>query len=57
MSIDFYDVALIGFAPSERATFETFFRLVSSRRAKPFRAVDDVTKARVVSSTPERIIG
>jgi CheY-like chemotaxis protein len=45
---DFHDIALVGFAPSERATFETFFRLVSSRRPKPFRAVADVATADVV---------
>jgi CheY-like chemotaxis protein len=48
VGVDFHDVALVGFAPSERATFETFFRLVSSRRPKPFRAVDKVEAAHVV---------
>ncbi len=48
MSAEFHDVALVGFAPSERATFETFFRLVSSRRPRPFRAVDKVETAHVV---------
>jgi CheY-like chemotaxis protein len=48
LAAEFNDIALVGFASSEKATFETFFRLVSSRRAKPFRAVDDVASAAVV---------
>jgi CheY-like chemotaxis protein len=45
---NFHDVALVGFAPSEYATFETFFRLVSSRRARPFRATGQIAGAKLI---------
>jgi two-component system, cell cycle response regulator len=45
---DFYEIALIGFTPSEHATFETFFRLVSSRRPKPYRAIKETSTASLV---------
>jgi CheY-like chemotaxis protein len=45
---DYYDVALVGFSHSEYATFETFFRLVSSRRPKPFRATVQLASASMV---------
>lgn len=48
MTREFHDVALVGFSPSEYSTFETFFRLVSSRRVKPFRASMHVANASMV---------
>lgn len=43
-----YEVALIGFSRSEVATFETFFRLVSSRRPRPFRVTTQISGAHAV---------
>jgi CheY-like chemotaxis protein len=48
VSNDFNDIALVGFTQSEFATFETFFRLVSSRRARPFRATAQIANAKLV---------
>ncbi len=48
MANDFYEIALIGFSPSEFSTFETFFRLVSSRRPKPYRAIKEMPTASLV---------
>ncbi|MGL5004838.1 MAG: response regulator [Casimicrobium sp.] len=48
MSQETFEVALIGFTPSESSTFETFFRLVSSRRAKPLRTGSTLSNAQLV---------
>jgi CheY-like chemotaxis protein len=41
-------VALVGFTAAEYGTFETFFRLVSSRRPRPFKASRDLAGASLV---------
>jgi two-component system, cell cycle response regulator len=48
MSTEYNDIALVGFTQSEFATFETFFRLVSSRRPRPFRASAQIVGAKLV---------
>ncbi len=48
MSQEFNDIALVGFSGFEFSTFETFLRLVSSRRPKPYRAVRTGDTARLV---------
>jgi two-component system, cell cycle response regulator len=48
MNQEFHDIALVGFSGFEFSTFETFLRLVSSRRPKPYRAVRTGDTARLV---------
>lgn len=48
MQTDFDAIALVGFSTFEYATFETFFRLVSGRRARQYRAVRTGDQARLV---------
>ncbi len=48
MSNPTLSIALLGFPPAERATFETFFRLVSSRRPRPLEISSAANQAQVV---------
>jgi two-component system, cell cycle response regulator len=48
MNANFNDIALVGFSSFEFSTFETFFRLVSARRPRPYRAVRTGDQARLV---------
>jgi two-component system, cell cycle response regulator len=48
MSTQYNDIAVVGFSAFEFSTLETFFRLVSSRRARPYRAVRTGANAAMV---------
>jgi two-component system, cell cycle response regulator len=48
VNANFNDIALVGFSSFEFSTFETFFRLVSARRPRPYRAVRTGDQARLV---------
>jgi CheY-like chemotaxis protein len=48
MTSEYHHIALVGFTPAEFGTFETFFRLVSSRRTKPFKATNQIANAGLV---------
>jgi two-component system, cell cycle response regulator len=58
MSQEFNDIALVGFSGFEFSTFETFFRLVSSRRARPYRAVrtGDTATLVIVDGTSDALV-
>jgi two-component system, cell cycle response regulator len=58
MSQEFNDIALVGFSGFEFSTFETFLRLVSSRRPKPYRAVrtGDTARLVIVDGTSEALV-
>ncbi len=48
MQTNFDAIALVGFSTFEYSTFETFFRLVSGRRVRQYRAVRTGEQARLV---------
>lgn len=48
MTSQIHLVALVGFTAAEYGTFETFFRLVSSRRPRPFKASRELADASLV---------
>lgn len=43
-----YTVALVGFAQSESATFETFFRMAAARRPPAYRVQEEVADAQLL---------
>lgn len=58
MAQEFNDIALVGFSGFEYSTFETFLRLVSSRRPLPYRAVrtGDTAKLVIVDGSSEALV-
>jgi two-component system, cell cycle response regulator len=57
VATEFHDVALVGFSASEFTTFETFFRLVSSRKPVPFRATRQTLGAKIVMADIFNTVG
>jgi CheY-like chemotaxis protein len=47
-TLSYHQIALVGFTAAEYGTFETFFRLVSSRRPRPFRASREIAQASLI---------